>query len=375
MLEMSGSDKMGRNASLDYLRVVAVVLVIMGHIESQTIISQLPFSNSFSYYFSLVLGNFERPAITIFLMISSWFLVDKSFSSKRLLSVWVDVFFYNSIITIFIFALGLVPFSPVYLIQSFLPIMGRPQWYMCEYLLLLLLQPYINVFLSSISSKRLRGLLIIVFIFVIAHATIFPIETTAPFFSELVWFIYVYMFMYYMKNNQIELQRNKCAGLLMAIFGFVVIVGINLVDDFCGEVGLMGNVVHILAVHYTSHYEAIPAFCFSLGMFFLFLKADMKENCIISMLAKASGVIYIIHQVPVLWRYSDWGFTIWNGIFHADKFILEGYTILSMISYTLIILVVGVSCDYIFRHTLKPYFIKSWMLNKVGRLLDNIEGE
>ncbi len=88
-----------RNYGLDYLRIVACFLVILGHMQSQTILHTMPFSFEFGYFFKTIFGNFQRISINIFILISAWFLCDKVFVPKRFLNIWIKVFIINSVVT------------------------------------------------------------------------------------------------------------------------------------------------------------------------------------------------------------------------------------------------------------------------------------
>jgi hypothetical protein len=305
-------------------------------------------------------------------MISAWFLVDKKFSGKRFVSMWLTVLFFNATVTVIVFSLKLVPFSIVYFVQAFLPIMGRPQWYMCEYLLLLLFHPFLNRFLSLVKLAELKVLLILMFIFIVMEETIFPIETTPPLFSEFTWFLFVYFLMYYLKKQKVASHEHKKLLWLLVFACMCFILVVNMADDFLGGNGTLGMLFQQLASHYSSHYEALPGFCMALCLFLIFKDLDLKENKIVNLIAKASGTIYILHQVPVFCRYSEYGFTIWNGIFHMDQFLENGSIVFPMIGYTLIVLAIGVIADVLYRHTILRILSKSRIYRKAVHDLEAI---
>lgn len=183
------------------------------------------------YLFETIFGNAERKAINGFIMISFWYLIGRKFSAKRFVTTWFMVFVLNVLITILMFLSSAVPFSAVFFIQAFLSIIGRPQWYMCEYLLLLLTIPFLNRMLDSLNIRAIRLLLIIGAVFIIGSATIIPIEYTQLMFSEYIWFLYIFVLMGYCKKTNARFIKNDNNWLIIAAIAYLFIVALMLIGN------------------------------------------------------------------------------------------------------------------------------------------------
>lgn len=362
---------MKRNGGLDYFRITCIILIIMGHIQSETFIKSLSISeNVIDYLFQLIFGNAERLAINGFLMVSSWFLYGRRFDGKRFFSTWFMVFILNLVITVSTFLFGGVEFSVVLMIQSLLPIIGRPQWYMCEYLLLLLSMPFINKLTVNLDRRSSRLLVGLLFFFIIIVDTIIPINYTYPVFSEYVWFIFIYCLIGHIKTYEKFSINNKC-WLLMAFlsYGFIILL-IFTGDYLTGTGNGLGTTLKSLGNYYSSHYEALPAFLCSFSLFFYFKGKNCEASRLFSYIAKSTGVIYIIHSVPVFYRYSD--YRLWENVFHISYWYKNGLLPFAMIVITVMLILIGTIGFYFYDRILFNYLYKKMNVDKVGASLDKL---
>ena len=74
-------------------------------------------------------------------------------------------------------------------------------------------------------------------------------------------------------------------------------------------------------------------------MFFYFKGKKCDTSKFFSYIAKSTGVIYIIHSVPVFYRYPD--YRLWENIFHISYWYKIGLLPIAMIVITFIIIATG----------------------------------
>lgn len=73
---------MKRDANIELLRIVSMILIIAGHlVEQNNVIEKI---NGISLFTALLLGSAYRIAVNIFLLIGVWFMVNKEFSARRI---------------------------------------------------------------------------------------------------------------------------------------------------------------------------------------------------------------------------------------------------------------------------------------------------
>lgn len=100
-------------------------------------------------------------AVNLFVMITGYFMVKSSQRWNKLLPVWFQVFFYSFVIYLFLCSVGQVDFSFKGLIRSSLVVRFSAYWFVVKYLALLIVAPFLNKVLLSL-SKRQYILLIVV---------------------------------------------------------------------------------------------------------------------------------------------------------------------------------------------------------------------
>ncbi|MCQ2520954.1 MAG: acyltransferase [Lachnospiraceae bacterium] len=331
--------KWTRNTGLDLLRVISIVLIVFGHMQSESILVNIGIKDDVGVFlFQEILGNGERLAINCFVMVSAWFLVGKEFSGERFLKMWLRVFIVNVFITIIAVATRIAPLKSVYVMQAFFPIIGRPQWYMCEYLLLLLFAPFISRLMQNVSRRQHKTILLIGLIFIIFVETLMVVPTSfsVPLFSEFIWFTYLYLLVGYIKfypDSKI-CRFDGVRGIWLAIVGYFSIVFFFVLGS-ATDIGIINSAAN----HFAADYAALPGFICSLGLFLGLKNVGGKENAIIRCVARNTGYIYMIHAVPVLWRFD---FKIWEHIFHISYWYEKGLIYFAV--PIILILVVAAGC-------------------------------
>ena len=357
-----------RNGGLDYLRCILMFLIIIGHIQSESFIDTLTINDSICIWlFEKVIGSAERLSINGFLMISSWFLVDKKLEGKKFIFTWMMVWSINVVITVSMFIFKIVPFSIVYAIQACMPIIGRPQWYMCEYLLLLLSIPLINKLLSLVDVNSIRKFLIFAGFYMVGVSTFVPLDYTQPMFSEYFWFIFVYVLIFYLKREKI-VSRIARYGIVLSIASYTLIIILFCLDEFL--LYHKGEIFLNIANYYCDHYEALPAFLCSFGLFVSFANLKCKPNNIVSLIARSTGAIYIIHSVPVFWRYDS--FKLWENVFHISYWYSKNMLPLAMFVISVLVMLVGTIIYVIYRCLFERIAERSKYVKILINLLDSV---
>lgn len=86
-----------RDANIELLRIVSMILIIAGHlVEQNNVIEKI---NGISLFTALLLGSAYRIAVNIFLLIGVWFMVNKEFSARRIIVLYGEVWFYGIFLT------------------------------------------------------------------------------------------------------------------------------------------------------------------------------------------------------------------------------------------------------------------------------------
>lgn len=195
-------DTKNRNISLDLLRIVAMIFIVIGHIISHgTVKNNLEFS-SINYLIVWGLLAFVIVAVNCYIFISGYFLSEQEDLKTSKIYHLVKITFFYSVATFFIllfikqtnFNISLIP-------RVFLPIVTFSYWFMTVYFLMYLFFPYYNLLIQQFDKQTFKKLLITGFIILSVFPMIFIIYI--PKLSGigfLLWFTYLYFVSAYIRK-------------------------------------------------------------------------------------------------------------------------------------------------------------------------------
>ena len=282
-----------RKSGLELLRILAMGMIVVYHF-----LKWCYQPGCFNLWFNgdetvaeAILGAGGSWGVDLFLLISTWFLVDMEFSWKRPLRLYFTMILYTIPLTVVPLLLGFDA-SMKNILRGFFPFFGRALWFISAYLSLLVLTPFLkNVF--RLPRGQLTKLMVILTILVAGVCSLPDIQDC--YFCNFIWFVYVYLWMGWFKRSSLAawLFAHRIFCLLM---GLLLYVSLALIAHF----KLPGNA---LAAQYLYDPKAIPNFVSALLVFVFFLQLKIGEIPFINHIAKASLAVYIVHQVPVFFPF------------------------------------------------------------------------
>lgn len=114
-----------RLENIELLRVISMLLILTTHFWGHGINLKSIEPFTFSYYFGWFLKGISYIAVNIYVLISSYFLCVKKFSSQRLLKLWIEVEFYSILIYIISLLLNFQKISVLGIVKAFFPILMK----------------------------------------------------------------------------------------------------------------------------------------------------------------------------------------------------------------------------------------------------------
>lgn len=181
-----------RESNLELLRILAMLLIVLGHYVYWGIgdLKTDSFINDLIFNF-LVLGG--KIGVNIFVFISSWFLVDSKFNLKKIIDLFLKVKIYAFIFLIIAILLK-ESLSLKKIIISLFPIIFKNYWFITCYMMLYIIFPYLNIMLYRITKNELKSLLMVLLLIFCFLQTFIG---TRLFYSEFIWFIILYFITFY----------------------------------------------------------------------------------------------------------------------------------------------------------------------------------
>lgn len=282
---------MTRNYSIDTLRTIVTIFVILVHVSGEYVL--LGMNNKdydLSFWIGNVVGSFIHVCVPVFVLISGMFLIGRKESFKQFykkkavrvlipLVVWSFVYLVYRALTDYVVHRDFDIYS---LIKSV--VLGKPfyhMWYLYMLIGLYLVTPLINIAILKISNKNLWKISILLMLFGIINSGYDLIANNQPFF--ILWF--VNYLGYFILGYAIKGRNFKISSKMLFIIYIISGILICLLSYWSAK--YYGN---IYFYSYLSPFVIIG----SLSIYILFQKLDIKENPL-SKISQLTFGIYLIH--------------------------------------------------------------------------------
>jgi len=305
-----------RKVYIDYLRVAAVLAVIVIHVTVK-LYNKFGEIDQISWWLSNFLNSASRFAVPLFVMISGAVLLGKPMSTadfyrKRAVRLLPAIVFWTIVYTLLQIYLGMDVDGFIRFLKVDLLAEGGAYvhlWYLSMYACLMPFVPFINKFVigEAPSSGDLAVFVAIIGIF-------FSLNTVSYFTSELggifmVWFI---LFPWYMGYLVIGYSIDKYGTFIgarnctvAASIVLLAIIGSWLNYYAADSLGIVND-------QFVLSNTGILVFISSLCIFFLGKNSEsvLKENKIVAKISEASFGMYLIHPlfltfiVPIYKNYA-----------------------------------------------------------------------
>ena len=136
-------------------------MVIALHIPSPRGTILFSFDDNINAFFDSI----SFCAVNVFALISGYLLSSKKTTTKKLLNIWAQIFFYSMINLLLFATLDCKSIGIAFLFKSFFPVLSGFQWYATSYVAMYVFLPYFNELISKIglsqTKKMVWGILLI----------------------------------------------------------------------------------------------------------------------------------------------------------------------------------------------------------------------
>lgn len=352
-----------RKSNFELLRVLCMLSIVSLHFVTQGDFFRMdtPF---YGCFFSFI-SSFGRIACTIFVMLSAYFAVDSKFSLKKLLMLWLTLVMYALPITLIAKYFLHYPISKLEIIDVLFPINNRPLWFASVYILLYIFFPIMNVAIHNLKKGMLEVFLILFGFFLFAKPTIAAHDYLNYITNDYTAFIFVYMFIGYIKKYPINiLEKKTVTGPLAFIMYAILSIGYGYVLYYYGGDSSV-RIVERLELYYAGFYT-LPHFIIALCTFMFFKNMKIGNSQLINIMGKTTFGIYVIHQTPAFWQ------CIWFELADAVAIWNSSNFILAVITGILSTFIGCMAVEYIRMITIVPLLNKSKLINAISNKVDDI---
>lgn len=279
-----------RNSSIEMIRIIAMMFIIMGHLAAHGIL-KLTTENSLEIWlggatynklFAILLMPGGRVGVALFFMISGYFQIRKSTVSIR--RIVGETVFYSVLLQLSALILKLGSLGNI--VRGFFPITSGSWWYVSSWVVLMLCSPTINQYYLKLKKKQ--KILRIVFAWIFLY--------TVPYLLSLQFYnlergVLFYLIGAYIRT-EIDIEKIKAfrSRLILTFislwmvyipFGYMYYTGISKLFSMIVD-GIIFNGVIIVGC-------AVTLFAF-------FVSEKDYSDKTINTIAKSTFGIYLLHD-------------------------------------------------------------------------------
>ena len=189
---------------LDLLRIFAIIIITTIHFWCYSDLGRnVDFLPTYNRIFLYIFKTLSFSFTDLFVLISGYFLCDKNFSYRRIVSLVMQVYFTSLVVSVLVLIIDSQSWDINSIIKGFLPISTANYWFINTYILLCLFIPFINKFISTLHHNEFKNLVIVYVVVNTILMTANPLTNSEYFiakYSTYSWFIFMYLIGAYLKN-------------------------------------------------------------------------------------------------------------------------------------------------------------------------------
>lgn len=346
-----------RNSSFELVRIIAMFVIVFAHFFVRS--NAINVCDGLNYYLGCFVEGFSKISVNLFVMIGAWFLVEKEFNISRIFKIYLQMYFCMLLTLICLMFFG-VTISLKIFIQFILPYTAVASSFVCSYINMLLISPLLNIIINQ-SQNILRKIITVLFIVFPFYMSI-RANVHGEWFSNTVWFCYIYLFIgYFKKYIYNNLKINKYVVFGGAFFLYISVF----VFRFLCDTNHWYNLSSFIRYQKGSAYS-IYCFIIALGIFYFFTKINLKYNKIINLFGASAFTVYLVSDAPIV-RHI-----VWSKLFYSDLWLNSKYFILYSILTIIMTYCACTIIEIMRKNTVEKLYINSKLYFKIVDFFNNL---
>lgn len=299
-MESAESINLKRNYGIDLLRIVSMVMIVTLHVIRQGGIFDAAQPGTPDYIVAWIIEALCIGAINLYAMISGFVGVNsKKARFYKLITMWLQVEFYCVISTIIVYCVSKEPFDFARLINRLSPVSTETYWYFTSYFIMFFFTPFYNKLLSVLSSRQLKYLGVIIFVF----SSLWPTVWQTDLMRVNRGYSFLWLSLLYVLGGiarKLELHKKVNGSVMTAIFILLLLTGacFRFVSESFGWSIADNN----LLICYYSVNVVVGTFCLFLAAARMNIKRKTAKK-VIKALSPLTFGVYIIHTSEYVWKY------------------------------------------------------------------------
>ena len=356
-----------RQSNFELLRIISILMIIAHHFAYR---SEMQFDTSVidvNRLWTQLLYYGGHVGLDVFVIISGYFLVDsKRLNLSKIARIWLELLFYSVGLyyLIYILGIGMDFFNEFSILRVFTPVSSEIWPFASAYCGLMVLYPFVNRLIKTLSKNSFRVLLAIMLLF----WSVIPTFSSATYgCSYLMWMVTLYMVAGYIKLYPEDFQKGKVfyRRVMFILWGLSFASAVVL-----DVLGLKYEVCARYATHF-SGMQHINIVVIAICLFLTFRDVKIENpstGSVINVIAGTTFGVYLIHDNPFL---SMW---IWKQLFRNAEYINEWWFVVASIGEVIAIFAACMVIEFARQNLLEKWYMKgiNKLLEKPQKFLDDI---
>lgn len=369
--------KSKRNPGFELLRIVAMLMIITLHYNSQTgALLQLGIPATGTAVFANIMESFAITGLNVYVLLSGFFLSKGRVKLSRILQLIAQVYFYTFVISLVMMLVGtysLQAGNTTYkLVEYLFPISSEHYWFVTAYVIMYVLAPVMNAAVEKLSRIRMKAVIIGLLVWFCFIKSIVPVLFPTDHFGyDYGWFICLYLIAAYIRKYNVVLfySARKSAMVFLISCAVIATMSISLYYINFNHGGL-------------AHYSEVPFnlnFFFtltgSLGLFSFFRFYRMREGKaadVVRFVGPLTFGVYLLHMhIEIRDRWVTWMEHLLGSVPYHSVPLFAWHAVRSI----LIVFVAGIFVDWI-RKMIFDFIGRvmhdTWLFKKIRELDEKI---
>ncbi len=282
----------------------------------------------------------------LFMMITGYFMINRSVSVKKILLLIGAMFFYSWLIEGISYGLIGLPYTIKGLITNTVPLWFGHNWFVSCYIVFSIFIPFVNKLLTSLTKRQYLILLLLLFVFY----NFIPAFKGATFMkgAPLIFFGFGYALGGYLKlynNDTTGNLHGRCAKYLIALLATIEIS--TLLLDGCG-VYLHNDKI----IQHATHFAGVLSVPLAISLFLYFKTLKPFYNSKINAIAGTVLGVYLIHDNDLMRKI------IWDYVYPNLEYVTSDFYILFYIGKVIAVFFVCALIEFYRKKYIEPIFLK-----------------
>ena len=359
-----------REAKFELLRILSMLMIIFQHALERSIPDwgMLKGDFSFNYCVAVSIGIWGQLGVMLFVMLSSWFMVDKQgIRMKKVIDLFFEVI---SICICMLLIFAIVHPESLNLkliIKELTTPINKQYWFITTFLVFYIIMPLLQKVVAAMSNAALKNTCVVLTLLIPVYNYL-----SVNVGDSLADFSYIFIMTAYLKRNpQNFLKKHRCALLTILPLITVSLISYKLfAEQYLGEFLLMKLFSMLRG-------RTFLLFLACVGIFYTFENIKPIYSKRINAIGSTMFGVYLIHENLLLRGESNGQSLLWNRLFPVAQWFNEG-GVRFLVQYLLSVITVFVICiaiKTVHKCTIERLYKSNQRLIRLGDKLDILYGK